>query len=148
MSEVMVDLKRASGSRRHRAGELLLELGDAAAERLKLRLALSQDSQGRQWQRQSLRRGVRGQAGAEIAVAVPPIQAHLTRLVDRGDDQANLDRQQLDINELDLDIPGDDEPLVQDPLEDISERGADGPSGRPVRGMVIDIGKPVPILGS
>src|SRR6478735_1037288 len=57
-------------------------------------------------------------------VALPPVDPHLARLVDRGDDQPQLDRQQLDVEQVDLDVARDDDPLVEDALEDVGERVA------------------------
>src|ERR687888_1363231 len=54
-------------------------------------------------------------------VALPPVDAHLPRAVHRRDQQAQLDRQQLDVEQVDLDVAGDHDPLVEDPLEDVRE---------------------------
>src|SRR4051794_33169620 len=54
-------------------------------------------------------------------VALPPVDAHLTGAVDRGDQQPKLDRQQLDVEQVDLDVAGDDDALVEHPFEDVRE---------------------------
>src|SRR4051794_19411179 len=41
---------------------------------------------------------------AQRLVALPPVDAHLTRPLDGGDEQAQLDRQQLDVEQVDLDV--------------------------------------------
>src|SRR5262249_14246685 len=73
------------------------------------------------------RRGGRGNRQARVAP--PPVQADLFRFVDRADEQADLDGQQLDVGEIDLDVACDDESLVEDPVEDVDEavrsRGTD-----------------------
>jgi hypothetical protein len=55
---------------------------------------------------------------------VPPVQTQLARLVDRADHQAQLDRQQLDLDQLDRYVAGDDHTFVEDALEQIGEVGA------------------------
>ena len=49
---------------------------------------------------------------------VSPISAGL---VDRGDQQTDLDGQQLDVAELDLDVAGDHDALVEYPLQDFGK---------------------------
>ena len=57
----------------------------------------------------------------ERRVALPPVDAHLPRALHRGDQQAQLDRDELDVQKVDLDIAGDDDPLVEHALEDVGE---------------------------
>src|SRR3954470_2644068 len=57
----------------------------------------------------------------ERGVGLPPVDPDLLRLVDRGDDQPQLDRQQLDVEQVDLDVAGDHDPLVEDAFEDVGE---------------------------
>ena len=57
----------------------------------------------------------------EIAVAFPPIETDRLGLVDRADDQPDADRQELDFGERDFDVSRDDEPLVQDAVENIDQ---------------------------
>src|SRR5436190_2099257 len=45
--------------------------------------------------------------GREVVVVFPPVQADHLRLVDRADDQADTDGEQLDLGERYLDVPGD-----------------------------------------
>ena len=95
------------------------------------------------WSSTALQRGV----------ALPPVDPHLARLVDRGDQQPQLDRQQLDVEQVDLDVARDDDALVEHPLEDVGEAGAAlGPAGqacapRAPRGAEL-IGSPLPRAGS
>src|SRR4051794_1313559 len=76
-------------------------------------------------------------AGIELlqrAVALPPVDAHLARAIDRCDQQPQLDRQQLDVQQVDLDVAGDDDPLVEHTLEDVGQvRFRRRPSGQRVR---------------
>ena len=65
-------------------------------------------------------RGVDYSSG-QSGIAPPPVQADLFRFVDRADEQPNLNRQQLDICQVDLDVARDDEPFVQDTVEDIDQ---------------------------
>src|ERR687896_310392 len=73
-------------------------------------------------------------------VRLPPVDAHLASPVDRRDQQPQLDRQQLDVQQVDLDVARDDDALVEHPLEDVGEVGAlRGPSretGRSAAGKV------------
>src|SRR5581483_8872610 len=62
----------------------------------------------------------RGRAAQE-AVASPPVQPDLRGLVDRADQQPDANRQQLDVRQRDADIAGDDETLVQHPIENVHE---------------------------
>src|SRR5690606_38676428 len=51
--------------------------------------------------------------GREVPVVLPPVEADLLRLVDRTDQEADPDREQFDLGERHLDVPGDDEALVE-----------------------------------
>jgi hypothetical protein len=64
-----------------------------------------------------------------VAVVLPPVQTDLLGLVDRADDQANPDREELDLGQRDLDVARDDESLVEDPIEDVDQSAA-APVGR------------------
>src|SRR4030042_561581 len=59
--------------------------------------------------------------GTESGVVHPPVHAHLLGLVDRTDDETDLDRQELDVDQVDPDIAGDHNPFVQDPFEKICQ---------------------------
>ena len=72
--------------------------------------------------RRSARRSPRAEPSAwQRRVALPPVDPHLARPVDGGDQQPQLDRQQLDVEQVDLDVAGDDDALVEHPLEDVGE---------------------------
>src|SRR5215207_3451265 len=58
---------------------------------------------------------------AQGGVGLPPADAHFLRLVDRRDEQPEPDRQQLDVEQVDLDVAGDDDALVEHPLEHVGE---------------------------
>src|SRR5205085_7302407 len=54
-------------------------------------------------------------------VGAPPVDADGLGLVDRADDEAELDREQLDVRQRDLDVAGDDESFVEDLVEDVDQ---------------------------
>ena len=60
----------------------------------------------------------------EARIVAPPVHADLLGLVDRADEQANLYRQKLDVGEVDLDVSGNDETLVENAIENLDEAGA------------------------
>src|SRR4051794_16801669 len=68
-------------------------------------------------------------------IGLPPVDAHLARPVDRRDEQPELDGQQLDVEQIDLDVAGDDDALVEPPLEDVGE--ARRPVGDRHRGLAL-----------
>src|SRR5205823_12969778 len=53
----------------------------------------------------------------EEGVALPPVDAHLAGLVGRGDEEPQPDRQELDVEQVDLNVAGDHDSLVEDALE-------------------------------
>src|SRR6267143_113701 len=83
-------------------GELSLEHPDLLAQGLVLRLVAVAT-----WR--------------EVVVVFPPVETNLLRLVDRADDEADADGEELDLGERHLDVAGDDEALVEDAIEDIDE---------------------------
>ena len=56
-------------------------------------------------------------------IVFPPIETDLLSFVDRTDEQPDPNGQQLDLGERYLDVAGDDEALVQDPVEDVDQPG-------------------------
>lgn len=54
-------------------------------------------------------------------IIAPPVQADLLGLVDRANEKPDLNGQQLHIRQVDLDIAGDDEALVQHAVEDVDQ---------------------------
>src|SRR5690606_14472973 len=54
-------------------------------------------------------------------IELPPVQPDRLGLVNGTDQQANLDGQKLDVGEVDLDVSGNDQPLVQDPIQDVDQ---------------------------
>src|SRR3954462_15293936 len=56
-------------------------------------------------------------------IALPPVDAHLSSALDGCDQQAQLDGQQLDVEQVDLDVAGDDDALVEHALEDVGQVG-------------------------
>src|SRR5882672_5689782 len=57
----------------------------------------------------------------QMVIVFPPVETNLLGLVDRANEQADPDREQLDFGERHLDVAGHDEPLVQDPVEDVDQ---------------------------
>src|SRR5207248_7592619 len=52
-------------------------------------------------------------------VAAPPVDAELLRLVGGGDEKPKLDREQLDVEQVDRDVAGHHDPLVQHALQHV-----------------------------
>ena len=61
--------------------------------------------------------------GVQHRVVAPPVDAHLLGLVDRDDEQPDLDGQQLDVEQVHPDVAGDDDALVEHALEDVGQVG-------------------------
>src|SRR5438270_1955128 len=80
-------------------------------EPLQLILDLSQSSVGIRSSQAANRRC------RETRVVAPPVQANLLRLVDRADDEPDLNGQQLDVREVDFDVTRDHQPLVEYTVE-------------------------------
>lgn len=64
-----------------------------------------------------------GGGGAEPGVVLPPVDAHFACRFEGGDHQPQLDRQQLDIEQVDLDVARNDDPLVEYPFQDVAKVG-------------------------
>src|SRR5437763_663616 len=60
-------------------------------------------------------------ARREVMVEAPPVETNLLGLVDRADQQADPDRQQLDFRQRHLHVAGDDKALVQHAIEDVDQ---------------------------
>ena len=56
-----------------------------------------------------------------MMIVFPPVEADLLGLVDRADEQPDPNGQQLDFGERHLDVAGDDEPLVENAVEDVDQ---------------------------
>ena len=63
----------------------------------------------------------RSRVRAEARIISPPVEPDLLGLVDRADEQPHLDGEELDVGEVDLDVAGHDEALVEHPIEDVDE---------------------------
>src|SRR2546423_957168 len=61
-----------------------------------------------------------GGARRQVRVVAPPVQADLLGLVNRADEQTDLERQKLDVRQRDLDVARDDQPLVEDAVEHVN----------------------------
>src|SRR5438034_1852751 len=57
----------------------------------------------------------------KMMIKLPPVQADLFRLVDRTDQQADSDRQQLDFRERHADVAGHDQTLVENAIKHANE---------------------------
>src|SRR3990167_3050898 len=67
----------------------------------------------------------RCQLWVEVGTRCPPVNAHFACLVHGADKKTDLNRQQLDIHDLDLDVAGDHQTLVKDAFQNIRQgRGA------------------------
>src|SRR4051812_13589172 len=60
-----------------------------------------------------------GRSRAETWISAPPIQADLLGFVDRTHKKSYLNRQQLDVREIDLDVASHDQSLVENPVENV-----------------------------
>src|SRR4051812_27657219 len=85
----------------------VLELGEALAQRPDLVVLPALDR-------------LRGPAGEERVVA-PPVQAHLAGGLGGGDEQAQLEREQFDVEHVHHDVARDDDALVEHPLEHVGQ---------------------------
>src|SRR5213592_4249787 len=56
-----------------------------------------------------------------MSVVFPPGEADFLCLVDRADDQADADGQELHFRQRDLDVTRDRQPLVEDAIKDVDE---------------------------
>src|SRR5688572_1224082 len=54
-------------------------------------------------------------------IMAPPVQPDLLRFVDRAHEETHLDREQFDIREIDLDVTGDHQALVQHAVENLDQ---------------------------
>src|SRR5436305_13577557 len=54
-------------------------------------------------------------------VVLPPVDPHLARLVDGRDEETELDRQELDVEQVDRYVAGDHDALVENALEEVRE---------------------------
>src|SRR4029079_6397533 len=61
--------------------------------------------------------------GAECRVGLPPVDAHRARGVRGPAEQAALQRQVVDVEQVHLDVAGDHDALVEHALQDVRERG-------------------------
>src|SRR5262249_6605971 len=60
-------------------------------------------------------------ARRQMVIELPPVEANLLRLVDRADEKPDPDRQEFDFRERHLDVACDDQPLVEDAIENVDE---------------------------
>ena len=57
----------------------------------------------------------------QARIGSPPVQSDLLGLIDRTDEQPDLNGQQLDVRQVDLDIADDDEAFVEDSVENVDQ---------------------------
>ena len=62
----------------------------------------------------------------QIGIEFPPVHSDLLSFVDGADQQTNADRQQLDIREGDADVAGDDQPFIENAVQNIDQIGVAG----------------------
>src|SRR5678816_4393917 len=58
---------------------------------------------------------------SESRVMSPPVQSDLLRLVDRAHEQPHLNREQLDVGGIDLDVASNHQPFVQHAVENFDQ---------------------------
>ena len=56
-------------------------------------------------------------------IVPPPVETNLFRLVDRTHEQPDSNRQQLDFRKRHLDVTGDNQALVEDPIKNLDQSG-------------------------
>src|SRR5207245_6545568 len=59
----------------------------------------------------------------EVGIVPPPVEPDLLRLVDRADDEADADGEQLHLGQGDPDVARDQQPLVEDAIEHVDQAG-------------------------
>ena len=58
---------------------------------------------------------------AQTWISAPPVEADLLRLVDGANQKTNLNRKELDVGKIDLDVADDDETLFEHTVEDVNQ---------------------------
>src|SRR3982074_64392 len=58
-----------------------------------------------------------------MMIVLPPVETNLLRLVDGTDQQPDPNREKLNLRERNLDIPRNDESLVENAIEDVDQAG-------------------------
>src|SRR4051812_15785176 len=96
------------GGRRGRSGQRL----DAPLEGAELALELL-----------VLGREVAARRAREVRIAPPPVHPDLLCLVDRADDEADTDGEQLDLGQRDADVARDQKALVEDTVQHVDQAG-------------------------
>jgi hypothetical protein len=59
----------------------------------------------------------------QFPIVPPPVETDLLRFVQRADEQADTNGEQLDFRERDLDVACDHQPLVEHPVEHVHKAG-------------------------
>src|SRR5436309_1494794 len=60
---------------------------------------------------------LRPPAGMQPRVALPPVDAQFAGGIDRCNQQSQFDGEQFDVEQVDPDVPGDDQAPVKNPLQ-------------------------------
>jgi len=55
----------------------------------------------------------------QVRIVAPPVQPYLLGLINRADEQTNLQRQQLHVRQRHLYVSGDDQSLIKNPVEHV-----------------------------
>jgi len=58
---------------------------------------------------------------AQARISFPPVEADLLGLVNRANEEPDLDGEELDVGEVDLDVADHDEALVEHAIENVDE---------------------------
>jgi hypothetical protein len=69
----------------------------------------------------NVRRKKRADGAAVSQVMPPPVQPDLFRFIDGAHEQPHLNREELDVREVDLDVASDDQPFVQNAVENLDQ---------------------------
>ena len=56
-----------------------------------------------------------------MPIVSPPVEADLTGLVERTDNQSDTDREELDFSQGDLDVPAYEQAFVEHTVEDFDQ---------------------------
>src|SRR5258708_1393907 len=69
-----------------------------------------------------------GRRSGKIRIVFPPVEADGFGLINRADQQANADRQQLNIGQRNADVTRDHKSFVENPIENVQQIGCSGNS--------------------
>ena len=59
----------------------------------------------------------------QVSIVAPPVQPYLLGLINRADEQTNLQRQQLYVGERDFDVARNHQTFIKNPVEHVHQSG-------------------------